>query len=341
MIFSKLFVLVATLGVLFPSKVNVVDASSDDESGVVFDVVDTDICTDVWAGSLADYPWLIPPKSAGVLATDEPLNFLAGRLIFHGLVDASGCQDGGMLTNGNASPCGLVAARELVREWQNRFDDQIFSSGLESGIPARLLKATIAQESQFWASQYVTGHFGLGHLTLNGADVALLWSPYLYQEICPHVFGSGYCSSDIGYASRDAVEQEMLKATLLVLVNPTCPNCAGYVDLDQAEYSVHLFAWTLLAHCRQTTQVIYNATGQSPGDIVSQPELWLLTMYGYNAGAGCLSQAVEEAYARDGVLNMENVGSLAKESCSGGWGYVQNIIWHASYQKENGVVTKR
>lgn len=330
---------------MIPSDVSMaIDESNDDaddDPDVSFEALNSTVCTDAYAGSLDGYPWLVHPKTASDLASNEPLNILAGRMIFHGLVDASGCIDGGMLSNGNASPCGLATARDLVQKWQNQFDAPIYLSGKEMGVPSRLLKATIAQESQFWAGQHVAGHFGLGHLTLGGADVALLWSPELYSIICPQVFGSYSCSGGIGYGSRSAAEKEMLKATLLVLVNPTCPNCAGYVDLKQAENSVPLFAWTLLAHCRQTTQVVYNVTGHIPGDVVPQPELWLLSMYGYNAGSGCLSEAAEKAYVDGGVLTVERVGALAADGCSGGWRYVQDVLWHASNQKgENSIASR-
>jgi hypothetical protein len=110
-------------------------------------------CAEIWqafppVGGVPD--WLSTPEDPAFLASEEPYSYLAGRLIAEGVVDASSCPSGGLLSNGYADNCGLEVAMPEVIEWQNQFDDQIMDVALNSKVPAQLLKNLFALESQFW-----------------------------------------------------------------------------------------------------------------------------------------------------------------------------------------------
>ncbi len=140
--------------------------------------------------------------------------------------------------------------------------------GISGAIPSQLLKNLFARESQFWPCVFKSGtDAGFGHLTENGADTALLWNPSFYSQDCPLVLSSGACS--LGYLHLKAADQLLLRQTLVGSVNATCDNCPLGIDLSQASFSVAAFAYTLLASCEQTGQVVQNNTGQLPGDVAS------------------------------------------------------------------------
>jgi hypothetical protein len=139
--------------------------------------------------------WLSTPSSAEDLATNIPYEYLAANLIKQGVVDASTCADGGLLADGQVSPCGLEAARSAVNYWQNRFDGLIFSAAQETGMPAQILKNIFSRESQFWPDGS-DGHpeAGLGQMTDGGADTTLLWNRPFYEQFCPTVLDGALCS---------------------------------------------------------------------------------------------------------------------------------------------------
>ena len=53
------------------------------------------------------------------------------------------CPDDGLTLGGAANVCGMEAAREMVTEWQNRFDALIINVSNKTGVPAFLLKNTV------------------------------------------------------------------------------------------------------------------------------------------------------------------------------------------------------
>ncbi|HEX2696481.1 MAG TPA: hypothetical protein VHM28_02160, partial [Anaerolineales bacterium] len=239
--------------------------------------------------------WLSTPKDPAELSSDIPYNYLSANLILQGVVDASGCPDGGLLPDGGANQCGQEAARPAVDEWQNHFDSLIISTSKDTGVPAQLLKNLFARESQFWPGVFKASRdAGFGQLTENGADTALLWNPSFYNQYCPLVLSSQACSK--GYLHLKAKDQQLLREALVSTVNASCENCPLGIDLSQANFSVGVFAHTLLASCEQTAQVIQNNTGQSPGEVASYEDLWKFTLVDYNAGAGCLGLAVNETW---------------------------------------------
>ncbi|MEW6092736.1 MAG: hypothetical protein AB1531_02110 [Chloroflexota bacterium] len=284
-------------------------------------------CMDTWqkfppVGGLDG--WLASPDTPIELASTISYEYLAGNLIRHGMVDASACENGGLLENGYATACGTEAARPAMNEWQNRFDNLIFSAAQESGVPAQLLKNIFSRESQFWPG-ITPGRpeAGLGQLTEEGADVTLLWNQPFYEQFCPSVLEDATCR--LGYPHITEEQRNALRQALVSSVDAFCPDCPLGLDLDEAEASVSIFAETLLANCAQTGMVL-ELNYENPGDSeVSYEDLWRFTLVNYNAGAGCLGLAVNDAYAYNEPLDWEHVASHLTPACQGAFDYVNDI----------------
>ncbi len=284
-------------------------------------------CADTWGvfppvGGVPE--WLTTPNDASELSSDIPYTYLAANLILQGAVDARGCPDGGIAPGGAANQCGLEAARDSVAEWQNQFDSLIVSVARETSVPARLLKNLFARESQFWPGIYQSaGDVGLGQLTENGADTALYWNKSFYQQFCPLVLPANLCKK--GYMRLSEENQIRLRRALVSSVNATCADCPLGLDLSQANFSVSVFAHTMIANCGQAAQVIYNYTGQPVNEIAEYEDLWRFTLTNYNAGGGCLAEAVSNAYARGEEITWENVSRYLTGACSGAVDYVNDV----------------
>ena len=200
----------------------------------------------------------------------------------------------------------------------------IVNTAHDTGVPARLLKNLFARESQFWPGVFRAGHdAGLGQLTENGADTALLWNPTFYSQYCPLRLSSKICSK--GYVHLTAGNQELLRQALVGSVNAACPNCPLGIDLSQANFSVEVFAHTLLADCEQTAQVIQNNIGLSAGAAASYEDLWKFTLVNYHAGAGCLGLAINETWSTEHKLTWEAMCSHFTDVCAPAEQYVNDI----------------
>lgn len=268
--------------------------------------------------------WLSTPKDPSELNTEIPYNYLSANLILQGVVDAGMCPDGGLLPDGGANQCGQEAARGAVDQWQNQFDSLIMNTAETTGVPAQLLKNLFARESQFWPGVFrASADAGLGQLTPNGADTALVWNPSFFDQYCPLVLSGQACSK--GYLNLEPADQELLRQALVSSVNATCENCPLGIDLSQASFSVGVFAHTLLASCEQTGQVIQNNTGQLPGAVASYEDLWKFTLVDYNAGAGCLGLAVNQAWSTEQKLTWDTVSSNFTDVCVPAKKYVDDI----------------
>ncbi|MBL7163852.1 MAG: hypothetical protein ISS57_14725 [Anaerolineales bacterium] len=291
----------------------------------------TDVCSSTPVG-IALEDWLVEPEGADELVTAEAFTHLGGVLIQSGFAEAASCPDGGLLSNGKASPCGMTAAGAEVIAWQNIFDEAIYQTAGETHVPARLLKGMFAQESQFWPGSKLGFEYGLGHLTRSGVDTTLIWSPELYAEVCQGTLGMDChrSGSYFDYLMEDSLNRGTLLAETLERINPDCPQCTGGVDKMKAENSVRIFGWSLLAHCRQTSQVIYNATGHIPLAVTDYPTLWRLGLYAYNAGAGCLYETLVEAWSPGEILSWEQFAGSAAETCRFGVGYVDRVLDYAA-----------
>ena len=321
----------------YTAQVRVIDSGvspSPTGSGWYVDVLSTQwqgheiaSCAQVWQAfpPVGGPPaWLSTPETPELLATVLPYNYLAGRLIAQGLVDASGCPGGGLLENGYSDACGLEAATPLVEEWQNRFDIAIIDVANQTGVPAQLMKNIFAQESQFWPGMFrVPNEFGLGQLTDNGAEVVLLWNPTFFDQFCPLVLDESACER--GYVYLDAESQAILRGALALEAKVDCPECPAGIDLAHADFSINLFAHTLLANCEQVAQIVYNATNRIPGEVVSYEDLWRLTVANYHSGPGCISYAMYTSWAAKATMDWEHISDYLTEPCQPAIDYVTNV----------------
>jgi hypothetical protein len=268
--------------------------------------------------------WLNTPTNSETLGTQIPYNYLAVNLIQSGAVDASACIDGGLLPDGGASACGMEVARPAVNDWQNQFDEIILNTAKDTGVPANLLKNLFAIESQFWPGN-TKKDIGLGQLTEQGADTALMWNPPFAKQFCPLVMDSERCGK--GYLYMGEENRAYLRLALIDAVNANCENCPLGIDLDRAKFSIGVFARTLMANCEQASQVIWNYNGEKTPDQleISYEDMWKFTLINYNAGGGCLATAFELASDNDEELTFEGITPYLTPACSGAINYVNQI----------------
>ena len=297
-----------------------------------------DVLSDQWAGvplasCVKDWgvlppiggppAWLSTPTESETLGTDVPYSYLAANLIRKGGVDASYCADGGVLTDGVASACGMEAARTAVTGWQNQFDGLILNVAKNSGVPAHLLKNLFAIESQFWPGANTKSDVGLGQLTEQGADTTFMWNPPFFYQFCPLVMDSGDCKK--GYLGLDDKQQEYMRLALINAVNADCENCPLGIDTDRANFSISVFAQTLLANCGQAGQLVKNFTGGAAGKSATYEDLWKLTLVNYNAGPGCLGDALDATQIAKQDLTWENISTHFSPACASTVDYVNTI----------------
>ncbi len=304
-------------------------------------------CADAWGifppvGGPAE--WLTTPKQSKELSSDIPYTYLAANLIKQGVTDADGCPDGGISPGGAANQCGLESARAAVTDWQNQFDDLILKTGKETGVPAYLLKNLFARESQFWpgSSPVTVSDVGLGQLTENGADTTLFWNSSFYEQFCPMVLSEKKCKKK--YMNLSEIDQIALRQGLVRSVNATCEDCPLGLDLARADFSIIVFAHTLIANCNQAGQVVLNYAAdessvpkvmgdpdlkQHPGDFATYEELWKFTLANYNVGGGCLANAISNfqafSYGQDLDLTWDNVSPYMTGACSPSIDYINDI----------------
>jgi hypothetical protein len=150
-----------------------------------------------------------------------------------------------------------------------------------------------------------------------------LWNPEFYNDFCPLVLDRSTCSK--GFAHIGSYAQAILKGALLTRTNATCSGCVNGIDVTKANFSIHIFAETLEANCRQVNQVIYNNTKKATRGVSSYEDLWRFTMINYNAGPGCLSYAVYQTNAAKEPIDWEHVASHLTEVCRPGVQYVVDV----------------
>jgi hypothetical protein len=160
-------------------------------------------------------------------------------------------------------------------------------------------------------------------MTENGADTALLWNPSFYHQFCPLVFEEGVCGRGFVFLTED--QQNILKGAVVNKVNAACPDCPAGIDISQATFSVNVFSETLIANCQQAGQIVFNTANRPAGLSSSYVDLWRFTLVNYNAGPGCLSEAMRETYQSGLPLDWPNVSSRLDEACQPAVAYVEEI----------------
>jgi hypothetical protein len=71
--------------------------------------------------------------------------------------------------------------------------------------------------------------------------------------------------------------------------------------------------------------VIHNTVNEAPGDVASYEDLWKLTLVNYNAGPGCLSLVVNDAWSADHSLTWDTLSTHFTATCGGAKDYVDDI----------------
>jgi hypothetical protein len=128
--------------------------------------------------------WLTTPNNAAQLESKMSLYYLAAALIRNKVVDASACEHNGLANNVTANECGLTAASEKIKTWQNQFDEQILTVSHQDGIPVNFLRMSFTRKSILAWRIYSISEVGLGQFTENGADTVLLWNKDFYNAFC-------------------------------------------------------------------------------------------------------------------------------------------------------------
>ena len=245
-----------------------------------------------------------------LLKSGEGLALLAGQLIRAGFVDASDCPGGGLIDMGYANMCGNEKTRDLVVEWQNRSNPAILKAAQESGIPPWLLKGLIAQETQFWPQWEKDGEFGYGMLTEKGMDMLLNWNIPYFLELCNTYYTPDDCNQ--GYSSLSENQQRFLRGACLLSI--------GTDD----EY--RLLSGMLRASCAQSNQLVKNITKKDADDLFSYEEMWRLSLGVYNAGSGCVGDALSKAWARDKKdMGWDAISGHFTPACKTAAGYFDKV----------------
>jgi len=260
-----------------------------------------DSCAQIWGVRPFGSPdWAEFPVSPADLNTQKVLYYLANRLMRVGIVDASDCPGGGYFTPTSPNACGLERSQPAMIEWQNQFDPVIYTSAYEYGIPPRIVKTLIEQESQFWPgnSRFFIFEYGLAQMNQLGADVSLRWEHDLFDRVCSGLF------TDCGrrYASLPTWMQATLRGGLMRIINAECPTCDYGIDLITAQQSVPIITQTLRANCQQVKYI----TNQQ-NVTASYEDMWRFTLVSYNGGFSCLSNAIAETKRFNEPITWRNV----------------------------------
>ena len=265
--------------------------------------------------------WLMLADENTDLTTTNRYDILAARLLSTGLVDGSVCPGNGLNIDGSANACGLELSSAQVITWQNQFDPDILFSARSTQLPPKIVKAVIAVESQFWpVADWNLGEIGLGQMTGYGADLVLAWRPAYYQNICRQAFGGKGCA--VPYQSLDLSTQYLLRGMVLKEIDATCSNCPGGMDIEKGKQAVLVLAETLKASCLQSARIIYLGTGKIPSQILSYEDFWRLVLANYQAGAGCVYQALRRT---SNPNNWNSIAANFSSGCASGADYIRRI----------------
>jgi hypothetical protein len=117
----------------------------------------------------------------------------------------------------------------------------------------------------------------------------------------------------------------LLRGSLISNVDAICPGCEMGIDLKKTDYSIGVFAQTLMATCEQTGMVVDINYGDITENGITYPDLWRFTLVDYNAGPGCLGLAVDATSNTGEPLDWEHVSANLTPACQGALDYVNQI----------------
>ena len=162
--------------------------------------------------------------------------------------------------------------------WQNQLDPDIYQAGLSDQVPPKLLKAMIAQETQFWpVNDPVSpsrGETGLGQLTDAGADLVLHYDPDLFNQWCHVAIDKSYCV--MGYDLITDAQRQMVRDVLRATLNITgTPKEA----MQEARGQIETWARVLKAYYCAAGEIVRPA-GVSPS--------WEFALAAYHSGPECV-----------------------------------------------------
>jgi hypothetical protein len=163
-----------------------------------------------------------------------------------------------------------------ITAWQNQYDTAILKAGAAQNVPPRLIKGMLAQESQFWPlwnpERRHGDEVGLGQLTDRGADLALRYSPALYNQLCP--IAAWDCSA--GYDHLPDPTRRMLRDILRgrLMVSGAPRQAAA-----QAENTIPVWAQILAAYYCAAGEIVRPA-GVAPS--------WDYALAAYHSGPECV-----------------------------------------------------
>lgn len=261
-----------------------------------------------------DVGWTYIPQNADQLYSEDNLQWLAGRLILSGIVKATDCPANGLASNSYANSCGMSAAKPTVVLIQNSLNQAILDQYQTVGVPPVMLKQLIRTESQFWPSEDVPGHYGLGQVTNIGATTALYQNPDLLAIVC-------------GSSTNNCIPSNTTVEMMFEQMVNTCPTCQTGINTSMANHSVLLLSNVIYSYCEQTTHLVFNATGWRSNLVVDYGTLWKLTLMDYNAGANCVFNSVRDAFKRtNGPVDWPNIVAVTTDSlCLRGIYYANQV----------------
>jgi hypothetical protein len=262
-----------------------------------------DTCAAVWGVRPLGVPtWSQFPVTPSDLNTQKVLYYLANRLMRVGIVNAADCPGGGYFSPTSPNTCGLERSQQAMIEWQNQFDPVIYTSAYEFGVPPRIIKSLIEQESQFWPgnSRLFVFEYGLAQMNQLGADVSLRWDHDLFDRVCSGLFSD----CDKKYASLPFWMQATLRGGLMRIINAECATCEYGIDLFTAQQSIPIIAQTLRANCQQVEFIT-----EQRKITASYEDMWKFTLVSYNGGYQCLVDALSETQKFNEPVTWANVSS--------------------------------
>jgi hypothetical protein len=157
--------------------------------------------------------------------------------------------------------------------------------------------------------------FGFGHMTFMGMQNALFWNRDLYAKICS-------TSTNVNCQEEDGIVNQFLTSMIA-----TCDACKNGVDQNLVNYSVDILAESVLGHCYQTSQLVYNATDWYPSLVVDYATLWKLTLIDYTSGPNCVYDTVLATFKKtEGPMSWSEISSnIPKGNCEYGLNYANTI----------------